>query len=543
MSDSIKLTLAQLNPTVGDIAGNLKLVTDVLDENTSSDITVFSELCICGYPPEDLLLRDDFLDECDDALQSLIDYSKGFDCAILIGHPQRANGHLYNAMSVIENGKQLACYHKRCLPNYTVFDEKRYFAPGDKAQVIDIKGVACGLVICEDIWEEPPVQESVALGAQLIISPNASPFHYNKSIQREEGVVKQRAKQNKVPIVYVAQVGGQDELVFDGASHIVDASGKITARLPIFESAVQTVEIKANSKPKRSCQPQMGDIAPREDLDTRIYRALVTGVRDYVNKNGFQKVVLGLSGGIDSGLTLAIAVDALGKDRVEAVMMPYHYTSEMSLTDAEAEATALEVKYHVISIAPIVEVSLDQLNPLFAGLEADTTEENVQARARMLLLMALSNKTGAMVLTTGNKSEMAVGYATLYGDMAGGFAAIKDVPKTKVFELARYRNTISEVIPERVITRPPSAELRPDQEDSDSLPDYPTLDAILERFVEHDESIETIIEAGFDEALVRRVVKMVVRNEYKRRQSAPGVRITPRAFGRDRRYPITSKFF
>ncbi len=540
MIDTIKLTIAQLNPTVGALEANRLLIVDALKQAPSdTDIVVFPELVVCGYPPEDLLLRDDFIEQCGQQLEQLVSDSAAHSCAMVVGHPQRAEGKLYNAMSVIQQGKLLATYYKRFLPNYTVFDEKRYFTPGNTPLVMDIKGVKCGLVNCEDIWETPPVKESVELGAELIININASPFHYNKAVEREEGIVRKRAIENKVPIVYVNQVGGQDELVFDGGSHIVDAGGKITTRLPIFESCIATARIQLRPK----CTPQYGAVAPRGNLNQRIYSALVTGVKDYVNKNGFKGVILGLSGGIDSGLTLAIAVDALGADRVEAVMMPYRYTSEISMIDAEEEATALGVKYHVISIAPLVESGMQQLAPVFEGLPEDTTEENVQARARMLILMAISNKKGSMVLTTGNKSEMAVGYATLYGDMAGGFAAIKDVPKTRVFELSKYRNTISQVIPQRVITRPPSAELRPDQKDEDSLPDYSTLDSVLKRFVELDESVEDIIAQGFDAQLVNRVVKMVVRNEYKRRQSALGTRITPRAFGRDRRYPITSKFF
>ncbi|MFT5259905.1 MAG: NAD+ synthase (glutamine-hydrolyzing) [Saprospiraceae bacterium] len=542
MNDSLKLTIAQINPTVGALKANCQLMMDSVQQAPAdTDIVVFPELSLCAYPPEDLLFRDDFIAQCEQQLAWLVKQSEAYSCALVVGHPQREEGLLYNAMSVIRTGQVLATYYKRFLPNYTVFDEKRYFSPGNKAQIVEINGVKCGLVICEDIWEEPPVKESVALGAQLILNINASPFHYNKSIEREEGIVSRRAIENNVPIVYVNQMGGQDELVFDGASHIVNAEGKITTRLPIFESCVETSQITVIRT--KACEPTLGAIAPRGTLNERIYSALVTGVKDYVNKNGFKRVILGLSGGIDSGLTLAIAVDALGADRVEAVMMPYHYTSEMSLSDAEEEAAALGVKYHVVSIAPIVEASLQQLGPMFEGMEEDTTEENIQARSRMLILMAISNKTGAMVLTTGNKSEMAVGYATLYGDMAGGFAAIKDVPKTRVFELSKYRNTLSQVIPERVITRPPSAELRPDQEDQDSLPEYSILDSILKRFVELDESAEKIIEQGFDPDTVNQVIKMVVRNEYKRRQSAPGVRITPRAFGRDRRYPITAKFF
>ncbi len=542
MSQAIDICLAQINPCVGDLAGNIALIVSAIDAyGDKSDLVVFPELALTAYPPEDLLLRDDFMREVDRSLKKILKHTRNIDATIVLGHPLREGEDTFNAASVLHQGKLIASYKKRFLPNYNVFDEKRYFTAGESHTVFSLKEAKIGLIICEDIWEEPPVRESVAAGADIVLVINASPFHFDKAIEREEDVVRKRARENKVPVLYVNQVGGQDELVFDGGSHVVDCEGEIVARLPIFEQDFLTVSVQPTSE-KRWC-PQPGALAERGSKVERIYKALVVGVRDYVTKNGFKGVVLGLSGGIDSALTLAIAVDALGKDKVEAVMMPYRYTSEMSLEDASEQAKKMEVHYEVISIAPIVEASISQLSPIFEGLAEDTTEENIQARCRMVLLMAISNKKGLMLLTTGNKSEMAVGYATLYGDMAGGFAAIKDVPKTMVYTLAKYRNSLSDVIPKRVITRAPSAELRPDQEDQDSLPDYDVLDEILQRFVEEDESDSEIIAAGYDALTVRRVIKMVVRNEYKRRQAPPGVRITPRAFGRDRRYPITSKFF
>jgi len=541
--NKLSITLAQINPCVGDLPGNTQLILAAVEAHKMhSDIIVFPELSLTAYPPEDLLLRSDFMREVERQLDRIVQHTRDVDAMLIVGHPLKQKNQLFNAASLIRHGEVVAQYRKRLLPNYNVFDEKRYFTPGEDALNFEFKGAQLGLVICEDLWEPAPVRESVGAGAQIIVVINASPFHHSKAIEREEDVVRKRARENHVPILYVNQVGGQDELVFDGASHVVDCDGETVARLPIFETAFLNVNLQFDQRSLKWV-PQTTQIAPHGSIEERIYQALVTGVRDYVEKNGFKGVVLGLSGGIDSALTLAIAVDALGKARVEAVMMPYHYTSEMSEQDAAEQARLMNIRYEVVSIAPIVEATLGQLEPLFKGLDEDTTEENVQARSRMLLLMAISNKKGSMVLTTGNKSEMAVGYATLYGDMAGGFAAIKDVPKTMVYALSVYRNTLSPVIPERVITRPPSAELRPDQVDQDSLPDYEVLDAILQRFVEEDQGDEEIIAAGFDAQTVHRIIKMVVRNEYKRRQAAPGVRITPRAFGRDRRYPITSKFF
>jgi NAD+ synthase (glutamine-hydrolysing) len=543
MNNTLSVTLAQINPCVGDLSGNAELILAAAEAHKeSSDLIVFPELCLTAYPPEDLLLRADFMREVENQLERIVLRTRDMEPMLIIGHPLRSDGQLFNAASLVHRGEVVAEYRKRLLPNYNVFDEKRYFTPGEEPLVFELKGARLGLAICEDLWEPAPVRESVEAGAQIIVVINASPFHHSKAIEREEDVVRRRALENQVPILYVNQVGGQDELVFDGASHVVDGEGQTVARLPVFETAFLGVDLRFDERSAKWL-PQPSSIASHGSIVARIYKALVTGVHDYVEKNGFRGVVLGLSGGIDSALTLAIAVDALGKERVEAVMMPYHYTSEMSEQDAAEQARLMGIHYEVVPIAPIVEATLGQLQPLFEGLPEDITEENVQARSRMLLLMAISNKKGSMVLTTGNKSEMAVGYATLYGDMAGGFAAIKDVPKTMVYALSVYRNTLGQVIPERVITRPPSAELRPDQVDQDSLPEYEVLDAILQRFVEEDQSDEEIIAAGFDAATVHRVIDMVVRNEYKRRQAAPGVRITPRAFGRDRRYPITSRFF
>jgi NAD+ synthase (glutamine-hydrolysing) len=456
---------------------------------------------------------------------------------VIVGYPKRQYGRLFNAASLLRGGKVTATYFKHILPNYGVFDEKRYFAEGSDPCVLDIMGTPVGVTICEDIWERGPVEQSVNAGARLVLNINASPYHWRKGQERFD-IVARRARDNGVPIVYLNLVGGQDELVFDGDSFVVDARGEMTQRAPAFEEGLHLVEIETG----RRVAPVPAQIAPDLSEEESVYGALVLGVRDYIGKNGFPGAVIGLSGGVDSALTLCIAVDAIGAPRVEAVMMPSRYTAAMSLEDARSQAEALGVKHSTLPIEPMFEAFLGALREEFRGKKPDSTEENIQARIRGTLLMAISNKTGRMVLTTGNKSEMSVGYATLYGDMAGGFAAIKDVPKTLVYRLAEYRNSIKPVIPRRVFERPPSAELAPDQKDTDSLPPYAVLDPVLERYVELDQSAEDIVAAGFDEAVVRRVLRMVDRNEYKRRQAAPGVRITPRAFGRDRRYPITSGY-
>ena len=539
MSRSLRIVMGQLNLLVGDIDGNadklIRAANRARDE-IGGDLIVFPELALTGYPPEDLLLRADLLERAEKGLAAIAGAVHGVD--VIIGHPHRRGDRLYNAASVVHNGEIIATYLKQLLPNYGVFDEKRYFAPGNNPCVIDIHGVPVGVTICEDVWQAGPVEQSANAGAGVLVNLNGSPYHVNKIEERIENVA-QRARASSVPIIYVNLVGGQDELVFDGESFVVDATGALTQRAAPFEEQLLAVDIDTSVRPMA---PVAGTIEPQLGEIESVYQALVLGVRDYVDKNDFPGVVLGLSGGIDSGLTLAIAVDAIGADRVEAVMMPSRYTADMSLEDARAEAEALGVAYRVISIEPMFEAFFKGLADEFRGFAPGVTEENIQSRIRGVLLMAISNKTGKMVLATGNKSEMAVGYATLYGDMVGGFAAIKDVPKTLVYRLAEYRNQIQAAIPRRVIEREPSAELAADQKDTDTLPPYNLLDAILERYVERDLGPEEIAAAGFDFTTVQKVVRMVDRNEYKRRQAAPGVRITPRAFGRDRRYPITSGF-
>ncbi len=538
MAARLRIALGQLNLLVGDVAGNAAKMIAAAQrarDELRAHVIVFPELALTGYPPEDLLLRPDLSVRVELALGEMLRAISGID--VIVGHPKRQYGKLFNAASLLRDGRVAASYFKHLLPNYGVFDEKRYFAEGTNPCVIDVQGVPTGITICEDVWEQGPVEQAENAGARLMINLNASPYHRNKGKERFN-VVAHRARANGVPIVYLNLVGGQDELVFDGDSFVVDATGELTQRAPAFEEGVYLAEIETAP----AIRPVPARVAPEVSEEESVYAALVLGVRDYVRKNGFHGAVIGLSGGVDSALTLCIAVDALGASEVEAVLMPSRYTAPMSLEDARAQAEALGVKHSVIPIEPMFEAFLGALKEEFKGSKPDTTEENIQARIRGTLLMAVSNKTRRMVLTTGNKSEMSVGYATLYGDMAGGFAAIKDVPKTLVYRLAEYRNGIKPVIPRRVFERPPSAELAPDQKDTDSLPPYPVLDPILERYVELDQSADEIVAAGFDEAVVRRVLRMVDRNEYKRRQAAPGVRITPRAFGRDRRYPITSGY-
>lgn len=537
MSQTLRVVMAQLNLRVGDVHGNVERIIESAcsaRDQWQADVIVFPELALCGYPPEDLLLRSSMQLRIEQALQRLQDEVRGI--YMVVGYPWLEDELRYNACAVIADGQLLARYYKQKLPNYRVFDEKRYFESGDQPCVLDIKGVAVALSICEDIWFAEPMAQARAAGAQLMLSMNASPYHLEKQREREE-VLAERAVEGGMPIIYVNQVGGQDELVFDGGSCVVDAAGQVTQRAVAFTEGLYPVDLQLDDE---QVHPRAASCAELPELEASVYQALVMGVRDYVQKNGFKGVLLGLSGGIDSALTLAVASDALGAERVEAVMMPYHYTAQISLEDAEAEANALGVTYRVLPIAPMVEAFMGTLAPVFAGLGRDTTEENLQARCRGTLLMAISNKKGYLVLTTGNKSEMAVGYATLYGDMAGGFDVLKDVPKTLVFRLCEYRNRLGAVIPQRVIDRPPSAELAPDQKDEDSLPPYPVLDEILKLYVEYDLSANAIIAEGFDEDTVKRVLRLVDLNEYKRRQAAVGVRVTQRGFGRDRRYPITS---
>ncbi len=535
--NKLLIVLAQLNPVVGDIPGNTAQVITALQsarDKFSAGLVIFPELVLCGYPPEDLLLRGSMQTRIERALREVEAACTGI--TVVLGYPWQQNGVLYNMAGVIQNGKLIAQYAKNCLPNYQVFDEKRYFEAGSEVCVLDLYGIRTALTVCEDIWSPEPMAAAKAAGARLMVNINASPFHKNKQ-QLRQHTVASRAREGDMPVVYVNQVGGQDELVFDGGSMVVDAAGDLCFQAPLFEEGLFGVVLELDNDTVH-VPPQ--DIAPTPAMLPAVYNSLVTGVRDYVNKNGFRGVVLGLSGGIDSALTLTIAVDALGADRVEAVMMPFRYTSQLSLDDAEDEARRLGVSYKIIGIEPVYDAFCAALEEEFAGTEKDKTEENIQARTRGVLLMAISNKKGYLVLTTGNKSEMAVGYATLYGDMAGGMDVLKDVPKTQVFDLARYRNSISPVIPESTISRPPSTELAPDQIDEDSLPPYDILDQILGLYIEKDMAAQDIINRGFSADDVNRIVRMVDLNEYKRRQAAVGIRISERGFGRDRRYPITN---
>jgi len=547
----IKILLAQLNCTVGDLTGNGEKISNALEKAKvdGADIVVTPELAISGYPPEDLLLREDFLKGCDLELESL--RAKTENITLVVGHPYRENNRLYNAASIIQNGKIIGRYFKQELPNYHVFDEDRYFDPGLDACVFSVNGVRIGVNICEDIWggraEEIDVVENAGdlslvraarsakdAGATVLLVLNASPFHLAKQAIRTD-LVSGRARALDMPIVFCNMVGGQDELVFDGASFAVTSNGDMGFQSPAFSQSMDCVEI------------DRGDVigvrhAYPETEEKAVYEALVQGVRDYVLKNGFKGAIIGLSGGVDSALTLAVAVDALGAENLTAVMMPSQFTANISLEDARKMAEILDVTYEEIAIKPIFDEFIAGLSSVFVGREFDTTEENLQSRIRGTLLMSMSNKFGSLVLTTGNKSEMSTGYATLYGDMAGGFAVLKDLGKQMVYRLCKYRNSLSQVIPNRIIERPPSAELRPDQLDQDSLPPYDTLDAVVEQYVEQNRSIEEIVQAGYPRADVERIVHLIHINEYKRRQAPPGVRITRRAFGKDWRFPITSTF-
>jgi NAD+ synthase (glutamine-hydrolysing) len=529
----MKIAIAQMNCIVGDIAGNAKkIVTSAtLAKEQGATLVVTPELSLCGYSPEDLLLRPDFLLACEDALLALAKQLP--DIAVIVGHPHQQGEQCFNAASVLEGGHVVATYHKQVLPNYGVFDEERYFVSGSEALVFNHCGVKLGVLICADVWESKPALLAKMAGAELLVAMNGSPFHMKKQNTRLE-VLKQRAVENSLPIVYVNMVGGQDELVFDGASFVLNAQGELMCELPAFESQLEVVDFE-------HAQPLHGNMTKNLPLEATVYHALKLGLADYVNKNGFPGVVIGLSGGVDSALTLALAVDAIGADKVHAVMMPSEFTADISVNDAREMADIVGVKYSEIAIKPLYDMYLTALSPQFGDMPFDATEENLQARIRGMLLMAISNKFGSIVVTTGNKSEMAVGYCTLYGDMAGGFALLKDVPKTLVYQLCAYRNQLSSVIPERIITRPPSAELRANQVDQDSLPPYDVLDAIIEAYVEDDLSRKDIVALGYPIEDVNRVIAMIDRNEYKRRQSPVGVRITDKGFGKDRRYPITAK--
>ena len=558
----MRIAIGQINCTVGDLPGNSRRILEYAERARAggADLLLTPELSLCGYPPEDLLLREDFRTACERALQGLAAQVHGI--GIIVGHPQSRDGHVFNAASLLLEGRVAATYRKHDLPNYTVFDEERYFEPANEACVVEVGGMRLGINICEDVWgaegeriarvstdaQGVEVGESVsaqawrpqaprmarAAGADVLLVLNASPFHIDKQKARYE-VVRECTAETGMPVVFCNLVGGQDELVFDGASFVMDAAGRLRHRLPAFEEHLAFVDFEG-------AQPVAGTLAPEPDTDESMYRALCLGVRDYLAKNRFPGALLGLSGGIDSALTLCIASDAIGAQNVHAVMMPSQFTADMSVQDSREMAKLLGVRYSEIAIKPMFDAYVKALAPEFGDRPLDATEENLQSRIRGTLLMALSNKLGAIVLTTGNKSEMSTGYATLYGDMAGGFAVLKDLTKKHVYRLSRYRNTLSRAIPERVIVRPPSAELRPDQVDQDSLPPYEALDAIVELYVEDDRSIAEIVAAGYRREDVEKVVRLVHINEYKRRQAPVGIRITRRGFGKDWRYPITNKY-
>ncbi|WP_339058478.1 NAD+ synthase [Candidatus Regiella endosymbiont of Tuberolachnus salignus] len=537
MNRSLSIALAQLNLLVGDIKGNTDRILRALKQQRGrADLVMFSELALCGYPPEDLLFRADFNQLCITQLARL--QKASVHTAILVGHPWKQGDQLYNALSFFSEGKLLGRYFKQLLPNHSVFDEKRYFTPGNTSCIVEFKGYRLGMLICEDIWSPDPVDALKNLGAEVLLSINASPYHREKPYIRNQLLIN-HCKRTTLPLVYLNQVGVQDELIFDGCSKVFNAQGDLIHRLAAFSEESLVFNLK------ELASQQIAETAIDADHPlAQIYDALVMAVRDYVNKNGFKTAILGLSGGIDSALTLAIAVDALTAKNVQALMMPFRYTSEESINYARQQAQKQKIALKEIDIHPIFDAVMGQLAPFFAGRKKDTTEENLQARCRGMLLMAIANKFGHIVLTTGNKSELAVGYSTLYGDMAGGFDVLKDVSKTLVFKLAKYRNARDgvEVIPQAVIDRPPSAELAPNQTDQDQLPPYAVLDKILEGYLEKDESVTDLVAQGCDEATVRKVIHLVDSNEHKRRQAAIGPRITCRDFGKDRRYPITNGF-
>ncbi len=537
MTEAVQLCLIQDRFLVGDIKANARKIISQSQQakQAGADIAIFPELALSGYPPEDLLMRQGFIQQIETAINEIV--SSTANIMLIFGAPRLHNHQLFNAAMVCNNGKIIGEYHKYSLPNYAVFDEKRYFQAGNQPLVVKCKQQKLGIIICEDAWFDEPIEQAHQAGAEAMIILNASPYHRNKHQQRVD-MLRKRQQKTPLPFFYLNLVGGQDELVFDGDSMVLNAQSKLVGRGPDFEAALLHYQLDA----KQNITPVNTPLHQPESELANLYKALVTAVRDYVTGNGFNGVVIGLSGGVDSALTLAIAADALGAEGVHAVMMPSRYTAQMSLDDAAEQARIMGVDYKSISIEPTFQSFLDTLKDEFANTEVDTTEENIQARCRGVILMALSNKLGRMVLTTGNKSEMAVGYSTLYGDMAGGFAPLKDVEKQLVYALCDYRNSVQAVIPQRVLDRAPSAELRPDQQDQDSLPDYEILDAILRMSVEEDVPRQQIIDAGYDAQVVDKVLRMVQINEYKRRQAPPGVRITQRAFGRDRRYPITSGY-
>ena len=531
------IALSQSNPVLGDLSKNADLIAKAaqLASAKGAKLLLTPELSLTGYPPEDLLLRDAFIQAVDQQLALLTKTLAAYpDLRVIVGHPKRTAAGLQNMASILYRGEVIASYAKQKLPNHEVFDEVRYFVPGADPCIFEIDGTKVGLIICEDAWHASAAAQAKHHGAELLVIPNASPYHLEKQSLRED-VAKARVLETGLPLIYLNAVGGQDELVFDGASFALSKNAQLALAMPHFQEGLSFIEYKNSDLVK-------ADVTESSSIEAQVYDALVLGVKDYLGKNGFPGAIIGLSGGVDSALVLAIAVDALGADKVRAVMMPSRYTADISWIDAKQMADNLGVQYDEITIAPMVDAFDGALAAEFKGLPVDATEENIQARVRGTLLMAMSNKSGRIVLTTGNKSEMAVGYCTLYGDMAGGFAVIKDIAKTLVYRLCHYRNSIAPVIPERILTRAPSAELRPDQKDQDSLPEYDVLDAILGLYMEQDESIETIIAKGYRPEDVEKVTRLIKINEYKRRQAPIGVRITQRAFGRDWRYPITNKF-
>jgi NAD+ synthase (glutamine-hydrolysing) len=536
----MRIALAQINPTVGDAPGNADRIIRRIAEarRQGARLLVTPELALSGYPPEDLLFHRGFRRRIEEGLARLADAARGID--LLVGYPEYSGGVLFNSAAWLRDGVRIANYRKQRLPNYQVFDEKRYFTPGDTAVAVELDGIRVAPLICEDVWHVEPAASARAAGADICVALNASPYQRGKQAEREANMAL-RVGETGIPFVYLNLVGGQDELVFDGHSFAVDAGGRVVHRAPAFEESLSCIDVSLGEGP---AQIEPESLAPLPGAEESVYHAIVTAVRDYVGKNHFSNVVLGLSGGVDSALVLAIACDALGASHVHAVMLPSRYTSSMSEKDATLMARGLGVRYSVIASEGMFQAALAALAPEFKDRSPDSTEENLQARCRGIVLMGISNKLGCMLLTTGNKSEMAVGYATLYGDMAGGYAPIKDCSKTLVYRLARWRNGqgAKPVIPQRIIDRPPTAELRENQLDSDSLPAYDVLDPILEAFIEDDRSVDEIVEMGFDRATVTRVLELVKRNEYKRRQAPPGPRVSGRAFGRDWRYPITSGY-
>ena len=537
----LRCVMAQLNLVVGDVDGNTSRIVAAAvaarDEH-GGNVVLVPELAVSGYPPEDLLFHSGMRLQVGRSLERLKQEVRGI--TLIAGYPEYEGSQIYNSAIVVRDGAVLANHRKACLPNYRVFDEKRYFTPGVEPTVFELDGVQAGVLVCEDVWDAEPARRARAAGAEVLLVINASPYEVDKQLQREGAIGRARVSETGIPLVFLNLIGGQDELVFDGNSFVMDAHGQVTTRVPAFVEGLYPVDLVKNDSGR--LEPLPGPVMPLQSQEESVYGALVQGTRDYVDKHRFPGVVLGLSGGVDSALTLVIAVDALGADRVHSVAMPSRYTSQMSKDDAALQAKWLKVKHSEISIEGMFEATLAALKDEFAGRAPDTAEENIQSRCRGVLLMGISNKTGRMLLTTGNKSEMAVGYATLYGDMAGGFAPIKDCSKLLVYRLCVWRNLRSPAIPARVIERPPSAELRHEQKDTDSLPPYEILDPILEAFIEEDLSVDQITARGFDRATVGRILNLVKRNEYKRRQAPPGVRVSGRAFGRDWRYPITSGY-